>query len=138
MDERSIILFDGECILCNGAVQFIIKHDQKGYFHFAALQSSFGGNLKKDHPELSSIDSIILVQNGNIKIESSAALSIAKNLEGWPKFFYTFIIIPKTIRDFLYRLIARNRFKFFEKKQIVYDPLKRNKRSILFIKFLFT
>ncbi|MES9682733.1 hypothetical protein CN514_19340 [Bacillus sp. AFS001701] len=124
MSERSIILFDGECILCNGAVQFIIKHDQKGYFHFAALQSTFGENLKKDHPELGSIDSIILVQNGKIKIESSAALSIAKNLKGWPKFFYAFIIIPSTIRDYLYRLIARNRFRFFGKNESCMIPSK--------------
>ncbi|MEH7455283.1 thiol-disulfide oxidoreductase DCC family protein [Gottfriedia acidiceleris] len=124
MSERPIILFDGECILCNGAVQFIIKHDQKGYFHFAALQSTFGEKLKKDHPELSSIDSIILVQNGKIKIESTAALSIAKNLEGWPKFFYAFIIIPTTIRDYLYRLIARNRFKFFGKNESCMIPSK--------------
>ncbi|PFH83003.1 DCC1-like thiol-disulfide oxidoreductase family protein [Bacillus sp. AFS088145] len=124
MSERPIILFDGECILCNGAVQFIIKHDQKGYFHFAALQSTFGQKLKKDHPELSSIDSIILVQNGKIKIESSAALSIAKNLEGWPKFFYAFIIIPTTIRDYLYRLISRNRFKIFGKNETCMIPSK--------------
>ncbi len=124
MSERPIILFDGECILCNGAVQFIIKHDQKGYFHFAALQSTFGEKLKKDHPELSSIDSIILVQNGKIKIESSAALSIAKNLEGWPKFFYAFIIIPTTIRDYLYRLIARNRFKIYGKNESCMIPSK--------------
>ncbi|PFM80065.1 hypothetical protein COJ46_12125 [Bacillus sp. AFS077874] len=124
MSERPVILFDGECILCNGAVQLIIKHDQKGYFHFAALQSTFGEKLKKDHPELGSIDSIILVQNGKIKIESSAALSIAKNLEGWPKFFYAFIIIPAIIRDYLYRLIARNRFKFFGKNESCMFPSK--------------
>ncbi|WP_129688531.1 thiol-disulfide oxidoreductase DCC family protein [Gottfriedia acidiceleris] len=124
MSERPIILFDGECILCNGAVQFIIKHDQKGYFHFAALQSTFGEKLKKDHPKLGSIDSIILVQNGKIKIESSAALSIAKNLEGWPKLFYAFMIIPTTIRDYVYRLIARNRFKFFGKNESCMIPSK--------------
>lgn len=124
MSERPIVLFDGECILCNGAVQFIIKHDQKGYFHFAALQSEFGEKLKMDHPELCSIDSIILLQNGKIKIESSAALSIAKNLEGWPKLYYAFMIIPTTIRDYFYRLIARNRFKFFGKNESCMIPSK--------------
>ncbi|XZF74627.1 thiol-disulfide oxidoreductase DCC family protein [Bacillus sp. AL-1R] len=124
MSERPIILFDGECILCNGAVKFIIKHDKKDYFHFAALQSTFGEKLRKDHPELSSIDSIIVVQNGSIKIESSAALSIAKRLDGWPKFFYAFIIIPPTIRDYLYRLIARNRLRFFGKNESCMIPSK--------------
>ncbi|WP_088010875.1 thiol-disulfide oxidoreductase DCC family protein [Gottfriedia acidiceleris] len=127
MSERPIILFDGECIFCNGAVQFIIKHDQKGYFHFAALQSTFGEKLKRDHPELSSIDSIMLVQNGKIKIESSAALSIAKNLEGWPKLCYAFMIIPTTIRDYFYSLIARNRYKFFGKNESCMIPSKEIK-----------
>lgn len=124
MNKEPIILFDGECIFCNGAVQFIIKHDQKGYFHFAALQSSFGEKLLKDHPELSSIDSIILVQSGLIKIESSAALHIAKKLNGWPKLCYGFILIPKTIRDYFYRLIAKNRYKFFGKNETCMIPSK--------------
>ena len=78
----------------------------------------------KDHPELSSIDSIILVQNGKIKIEYSAALHIAKKLDGWPKFCYAFIIIPTTIRDYFYKFIAKNRYKFFGKNESCMIPTK--------------
>ncbi|QKE71615.1 DUF393 domain-containing protein [Arthrobacter citreus] len=124
MGDNPVILFDGECILCNGAVQFIIKHDRKGYFHFAALQSPFGEKLILEHPELSSIDSIILIQNGKIKYESSAALRIAKHLDGWPKLCFVFIMIPKPIRNFFYRLIAKNRYKFFGKNETCMIPSK--------------
>ena len=131
MKEKPIILFDGVCNLCNGAVQFIIKHDQNGYFQFASLQSSFADELTEKHPELKSIDSILLVQNGMIKTESTAALQIAKNLDGWPRLLSIFILIPPPIRNYVYKLIARNRYLLFGKNDLCMIPTKEIRERFL-------
>ncbi|WP_088072711.1 thiol-disulfide oxidoreductase DCC family protein [Gottfriedia luciferensis] len=131
MVEKPIILFDGVCNFCNSAVQFIIKHDPNGYFRFAAIQSAYGEELFELNPELRSIDSIILVENGKIKTESSAVLHIAKNLHGWPKLGYILILIPTPIRNFFYKLIAKNRYKFFGKNESCMIPTKEIRERFL-------
>ncbi|GGI11426.1 thiol-disulfide oxidoreductase DCC family protein [Gottfriedia solisilvae] len=124
MEEKPIILFDGVCNFCNSAVQFIIKHDKQGIFQFASLQSSIGKELIETNPALKDIDSVILLQNGIIKTESTAALHISKKLNGWPKFFYIFIIIPAPIRNYFYQLFASNRYRFFGKSETCMIPTK--------------
>lgn len=112
-----IILFDGVCNLCNAAVQYVIKHDKKKLFHFASLQSEAGQMFLKKH-SLSSTDfnSFILVYEDKIYSKSTAALMVAKNLDGAIKLLSGFIIVPVFIRDAVYNLIARNRYKWFGKK----------------------
>lgn len=112
-----IILFDGVCNLCNAAVQYVIKHDKKKLFHFASLQSEAGQMFLKKH-FLSSTDfnSFILVYEDKIYSKSTAALMVAKNLDGAIKLLSGFIIVPVFIRDAVYNLIARNRYKWFGKK----------------------
>lgn len=124
MEEKPIILFDGVCNFCNGAIQFIIKHDKKSNFQFAALQSSIGEKLIETYPELKNLDSVILLQNGKVKTESTAALHISKKLDGWPKMFYILIIIPAPIRNYFYQLFARNRYRFFGKSETCMMPTK--------------
>lgn len=117
MEGHSIILFDGVCNLCNSAVQFVIKRDTKDHFLFASLQSEAAIKILMEHNLYSKeLFSILLVEDNTIYNKSTAVLRIAKKLKGlWP-LLYGFIIIPKFIRDGAYNFIAKNRYRWFGKK----------------------
>lgn len=121
--SQHIILFDGVCNLCNGGVQFIIKKDKKNLFKFAALQSEFGQELLKKHQiSTESMDSFVYVYQDSAYTKSTAALKIARELKrGW-QFFYVFIIIPSFIRNWFYDWVAKNRYKWFGKKESCMIP----------------
>lgn len=108
-----IILFDGVCNLCNGVVQFIIKRDEQKVFKFASLQSDFASQLFEGKAPQS--DSVMLVTEQGIFEKSTAVIKIAKHLKGF-KFLAIFSFIPLLIRDFIYDLIAKNRYKVFGKQ----------------------
>jgi predicted DCC family thiol-disulfide oxidoreductase YuxK len=110
-----IILFDGICNLCNGSVRFIIKRDPVGYFKFSSLQSNVGKNLLEKYKVPNDINSFILLDNTHVYTKSSAALRVCLRLNGLWKILIVFIIIPKPIRDFIYDVIANNRYKWFGK-----------------------
>ncbi|MFZ6009188.1 MAG: thiol-disulfide oxidoreductase DCC family protein [Bacteroidota bacterium] len=115
---QDVILFDGVCNLCNGAVQFILRRDRKKNFKFASLQSSFGQQqLKKFGLDTNKLHSIIVLDaEGRFYEKSDAALFIAKHLSGlWPTLSF-FKIVPRFIRNAIYDLIARNRYRLFGKK----------------------
>lgn len=116
--KDKIILFDGVCNLCNGAINFIIKHDPKGIFKFASLQGETGKQLLAQYNiDPQETDSIVLIDNDQVSVKSSAALRIAKNLnQGYPLLF-GFMIIPTFIRNGVYDFIAANRYKWFGKKE---------------------
>lgn len=118
-DKKNIILFDGICNFCNQTVVFVLKRDRKGYFSFSSLQSNFGQNfLKAQGMPTHDFDSMIFVQGDKIYTESSAALQITKHLSGlWPV-FSVFLLIPRPIRDYVYRLISKNRYKWFGKRDV--------------------
>ena len=111
------VLFDGVCNFCNSSVNFIIARDEEGYFKFAPLQSDTAAELLADAQiDREKTDSIVLIEDGEVYIYSTAALRIARRLDGlWPV-FYGFIIVPRPIRDFFYKLFARYRYKMFGKK----------------------
>lgn len=113
---KSIILFDGECNFCDKSVQFILKRDPNGYFHFASLQSDIGKQLLKEFNVPNNINSLVLIENNQYYIKSSAALRICKKLKGVWKIFYVFVIVPKPLRDYFYSIVAKNRYKWFGKK----------------------
>lgn len=113
MDNQAIILFDGVCNLCNNSVQFIIRHDKDAYFKFASLQSDYGGQLKETKQIPNDVDSIILVENGKVYMQSSAILRIARRLDGAWKLAAAALIIPRPIRDIIYRYVAKNRYRWF-------------------------
>ncbi len=120
MEKHPIILFDGVCNLCNGAVQFIIERDKKQQFRFASLQSDFGQQYQQQVG--AAVDSILLVKNDKIYQKSSAALRIARHLDGlWPLLFL-FIIVPPFIRNSIYDWIARNRYRWFGKQDSCWLP----------------
>ena len=132
MYQHSIILFDGVCNLCNGAVQFVIKRDKKNQFLFASLQSEEGKQILMDHNfQVNKMDSFFLVENGKVYDRSTAALRVLRRLNGFWRFFYGFIIIPKFIRDGIYDFIAKNRYQWFGRKDECMIPTPELKAKFL-------
>jgi len=123
MNDHPIILFDGVCNLCNGAVQFVIKHDPEGRFLFTSLQSETGKNLlQKFAISPDDLSSFVLLQNDKVYTQSTGALKVIKQLRGAWKLLYGFIIVPAFIRNAVYRLIAGNRYKWFGKQDACMMP----------------
>jgi len=117
MNEHPVILFDGVCNLCNGFVQFVIRRDPEAVFKFAPLQGETGKRLRsKFGLDKAELKTIILIKNDKLYTRSTAALEITKNLKSTLKILYGFIIVPVFIRDAVYNLVARNRYKWFGKK----------------------
>lgn len=130
--NKKIILFDGVCNLCNGSVLFIIKRDKKDLFQFAALQSELGQKLiKKHHIDTSKIDSILLLDSERYFAKSTAALKIARHLSGPYPLLYGFMILPRFFRNWVYDIIARNRYKWFGKKESCMIPTTELKAKFL-------
>ena len=132
MQSKPIILFDGICNLCNGAVQFIIRHDPDGKFLFASLQSETGQQLLKQY-NLPATDftSFTLVQDDTVYTKSTGALKVAKQIKGAWSCLYIFIIVPKFIRDAVYTWIAQNRYSWFGKKNACVIPTPELKARFL-------
>ncbi|APG59539.1 thiol-disulfide oxidoreductase DCC family protein [Christiangramia salexigens] len=124
--NKKIVLFDGICNLCNNSVQFIIKHDKKDAFRFASLQSEIGKNLLIERGlDPQELDSIILIEPGIAYYKkSTAALEIARSLDGAYPLLKHFLVLPEKLRDIIYDLIARNRYKWFGKRDscMIPDP----------------
>ena len=121
--ENPLILFDGVCNLCNSSVQFIIKNDPAGYFKFAPLQSEISQNiLKRYNMKTDDYDTFILYENNRIYTQSTGVLHVIKHFKNYYRFFYFFIIIPSFIRDYLYNFVARNRYRFFGRKEVCMIP----------------
>ena len=124
--EHPLILFDGDCSLCNGSVQFVIKRDRAARYQFASLQSAAGVSALtaalgpagiEDLP-----DSIVLLHRGKIRTKSSAALAIARGIR-WPWPLLAMLgVVPYPIRDCVYDWVARNRLKWFGKLDACWIP----------------
>ena len=122
-ENKKIILFDGVCNLCNGSVVFIIKRDKKDVFRFAAIQSEEGQKLVEDYQiDTTKVDSILLLDGKNYYAKSTAALTIARYLKGGYPLLYGFMILPAFFRNWIYDIIARNRYKWFGKKESCMIP----------------
>lgn len=114
---KRIILFDGVCNFCDASVQFIIKRDPAAHFLFTSLQSEKGLELTKKYAIPEDVDSLVLIENGKAFTKSSAALRIAKKMDGLWHLFFLFILVPRKIRDGVYNFVAKNRYKWFGKKE---------------------
>lgn len=113
----NIVLFDGHCSFCDASVRFIIQRDPSATFHFASLQSDVGQQLVQSTHIQPNTDSLILIEGKTAYTHSTAALRIAKRLHRlWP-LLYVCILIPRPIRDGIYRYIAKNRYKWFARKE---------------------
>lgn len=132
----AVILFDGVCNLCNSSINFIIDRDRAGRFKFAALQTPEAAPYvtrcnRKAADESDLLQSILLVEKGTCYAKSTAALRIARRLDGaWP-LLYGFIIIPGFARDYVYDWIARNRYKWFGKQDACRLPTPELRQRFL-------
>lgn len=132
-DNKQLILFDGVCNLCNGSVQFIIRNDKKHTFLFAPLQ----GNTAKEiintyNIDTSITDSILLYSKKyGLSTKSTAALKISRQLRMPVNFLVVFFVIPKFIRNWIYDLIARNRYDWFGRKNECMIPTKELRSKFL-------
>ena len=114
--DHPVVLFDGVCNLCNGSVQFIIARDPSAHFRFAPLASAAARTLIEEAADGEPLpDSIVLIEGRRMYTRSAAALRIARRLRfPWP-LLYGWIIMPRSWRDTIYDLIARNRYRWFGK-----------------------
>src|SRR5690606_13064426 len=120
---NKIILFDGVCNLCNGLVQFVIKRDKDAIFTFGSLQSVEGQTLLKENDlPTDDFDSFVYLRDQKIQRKSTGALYVRKDLGGVWSLLFAFIIIPAPIRDFLYGLIAKNRYSVFGRREACMLP----------------
>jgi predicted DCC family thiol-disulfide oxidoreductase YuxK len=113
----AVVLFDGECPMCDGAVRFLLEQDRAGRLRFASLQSDAGKKMLAACPPcFAAMDSVILIEGESCWAKSGAILRISKKLGGlWPA-MSVFALVPRPIRDFLYDILARNRRRWFGRK----------------------
>lgn len=132
-ENKKIILFDGVCNLCDASVQFIIKNDKNDVFRFVAIQSALGQQIIKHLGiDTSKTDSIILYEPGiAYYFKAEAALRIAKELKSWHSILYIFINVPNFIKNGVYDLIAKNRYKWYGKKEACMIPTPELKAKFL-------
>lgn len=129
---RPIILFDGVCVLCTANAQFVLRHDGRGYFRLASVQSAAGRALCErfgvdpDNP-----DTMLVIEGERARRDSDAVLAIAEGL-GWPwRAAGALRIVPRALRDALYRRIARNRYRLFGRREACWVPNPEQKERIL-------
>ncbi|HEY0047979.1 MAG TPA: thiol-disulfide oxidoreductase DCC family protein [Pyrinomonadaceae bacterium] len=128
----AVILFDGVCNFCNGAVNFIIDRDKAGYFKFAPLQSEIGEKLLAENGiDKIETDSVVLIEDGKVYTHSTAALRVARKLDGAWKFTYGFVVVPRFVRNFFYRLFAKYRYKMFGKQDACMLPTPEIRQRFL-------
>ncbi|WP_016914060.1 thiol-disulfide oxidoreductase DCC family protein [Vreelandella stevensii] len=123
MDNRHIVIFDGVCNFCNGAVSFIIQRDPEGVFAFTPMQSELAQELTErfNVPDVGT-DTLVLIKEGECYVLSDAALEIAKDLKGPWRLCYALKGVPRPIRDAAYKLFARHRYRLFGKKNACMVP----------------
>ena len=131
--DKKIILFDGVCNLCNNSVLKVIKYDKNNRYLFAALQSKTG--LEIIHQlriDVAKIDSIILYEpNISYDIKSTAAIKVMNSFGGFWLLTYSFWVFPEKFRNFVYNFIAKNRYKWFGKKESCMIPTNELKAKFL-------
>ncbi len=123
MDNRHIVVFDGVCNFCNSAVNFMIKRDPSAKFAFTPMQSELGEQLLRLHGiSTEDTDTLLLIKQGKAYVRSNAALEIAKDLSGYWYLLNVLKVLPRPIREGCYRLLARNRYRLFGKKDSCMVP----------------
>jgi predicted DCC family thiol-disulfide oxidoreductase YuxK len=127
-----VILFDGVCNLCNGLVNWIIDRDKKNLFRFSSLQSNFGlETVKKINLAGNYMDTVVYLDDETSYTESAAILHIFKDLGGLYSALFIFIIVPSFLRNFVYRIVARNRYKWFGRQETCRVPTPELKSKFL-------
>lgn len=115
--SHPVVLFDGVCNLCNGSVQHIIRHDPRGRFRFASLQSDAAREMLTEHGlDPDDLDTIVLVEGRRVHTKSDAALRIARRLRGPSRYWWTARFVPRPLRDAVYDWVGRNRYRWFGRR----------------------
>ncbi|MDC3414325.1 thiol-disulfide oxidoreductase DCC family protein [Aquibacillus sp. 3ASR75-11] len=131
ISKSNIILFDGMCNLCNGSIQFILKRDPKQHFVFASLQSEAGKRMINEYGIPENTDTFILIEHGKWYSKSSAALEVCRNLKGLWKLLVVLRLIPRPLRDSIYTIVAKNRYKWFGSRDHCMIPTPENKNRFI-------
>ena len=122
-NNHGIILFDGVCNLCAGVVQFIIRYDPHGYFRFASLQSKVAKKLlEKTGTHVTALTTMVLIERNRAYLKSDAVLHIAQRLQFPWSVVSIVLFIPRSIRDFFYMIVSRNRYQWFGKQHTCLVP----------------
>jgi predicted DCC family thiol-disulfide oxidoreductase YuxK len=122
-DEHPLIVFDGQCVLCSGNAAFVLRHDRARRFRLTTAQSALGEALYR-HFRLGVADyeTMLLVEDGVLRTESDAIIGIARGLGRPFSLAATVAFTPRSMRDALYRIVARNRFRLFGRRQTCWVP----------------
>ena len=115
---ETIVLFDGVCNLCNGLVQFLLRRDRRRRLRFTALQSDAGRALLEEYGmSTETLETIVVLEGGRARVRSDAALFLARRLP-WPwPLLAAFILLPRPLRDALYGIVARHRYRWFGRRE---------------------
>ena len=127
----NIVLFDGICNLCNSSVSLLIKYDTENNLHFAAQQTDSGKRLMKQYGIEGENQSVILISGDKVFYKSDAIIEISKQLKGWPRILKYGHFIPKGIRNVVYDLVAKNRYRIFGKRDFCSIPTPANRHKFL-------
>jgi predicted DCC family thiol-disulfide oxidoreductase YuxK len=131
MPTEPIVLFDGVCNLCNAAIDFIIRHDTAGRYRFASLQSEIGQTLIRQHGGVpGKLESVVLFEDGRRYVKSEAAVRIARHLRGW-RWLAGFRWVPRPLRDAVYDLIGRYRYRWFGRRDTCRVPTPEERGRFL-------
>jgi len=132
VNDSPIILFDGVCNFCNAMVNFIIRQDKKNVFLFAALQSESGKKMLAEYKiDWKATDSFVVIENGKAHLKGNAALKLYNKLPWYWRWTQVFWIVPKFIRDAVYNFIAKNRYKWFGKREECMVPSQEMRERFL-------
>ena len=124
--RRPIVLFDGVCNLCNSTVRWVIERDTEGRFDFASLQSDAARRVLGDVLTAEEIDalpdSIVLLDSDGVHVRSAAALRILRELRSWFMLLRLGVVLPRPVRDAIYNVVARNRYRWFGRREVCMTP----------------
>jgi predicted DCC family thiol-disulfide oxidoreductase YuxK len=132
LSAGTIILFDAECVLCSANAQFVLSHDKAGRFYLASMQGAVGAALFRQHGlDPADPTSILVIEDAKVRKDSDAVIAIYEGL-GFPwHLASTLRIVPAFLRDPLYRLVARNRYRLFGKRSTCWVPDERYRSRMI-------
>jgi predicted DCC family thiol-disulfide oxidoreductase YuxK len=128
----NLILFDGVCNFCASSVRFIIRHDKHAIFKFVSIQSQLGKDIYKSYEfDLDDMQTFLVLTNGQAFLRSDAAIEITRRFGGIWKIFLVFKIVPRSLRDWFYSILARNRYRWFGRRDSCLIPTEDIKQRFL-------
>ena len=131
-EKKNIVFYDGVCNFCNGLVVFLLKHERINNMSFCSLQSEFAESFLKDFNVQVNLDTIYYYSNGKLYNRSEAIKKISRNLKHpYLMVFYFIAISPNFIREYFYKIFAKNRYKWFGKKDKCQIPSPEDRLRFL-------